>query len=62
MGPPLGLSLAGRAALTVGSDQGLNAFPPPLAKPVDHEKQQRQDEEGGDAANDQTHPTGHGVE
>lgn len=52
----------GPAALTVCSNQGLDALPAPLAQSVDHEKQQGQDEEGGDATNDQTHPTGHGVE
>lgn len=48
-------------ALTVCSNQGLDALPAPLAQPVDHEKQQREDEEGGDAADDQAHPTSHGV-
>lgn len=47
--------------LTVCSNQGLDALPAPLAQPVDHEKQQREDEEGGNAADDQAHPTGHGV-
>lgn len=49
-------------ALTVCSNQGLNALPAPLAQPVDHEEQQGQDEEGGDAADNQAHPAGHGVE
>lgn len=48
-------------ALTVCSNQGLDALPAPLAQPVDHEKQQREDEEGGDTADDQAHPTSHGV-
>lgn len=48
-------------ALTVCSNQGLDAFSAPLAQPVDHEKQQREDEEGGDTADDQAHPTRHGV-
>lgn len=48
-------------ALTVRSNQGLDALPAPLAQPMDHEKQQREDEEGGDAADDQAHPTSHGV-
>lgn len=47
--------------LTVCSNQGLNALPAPLAQSVDHEKQQREDEEGGDTADDQAHPTCHGV-
>lgn len=45
----------------VCSNQGLNALPAPLAQSVDHEKQQREDEEGGDTADDQAHPTCHGV-
>lgn len=48
-------------ALTVCSNQGLNALPAPLAQSVDHKKQQREDEEGGDTADDQAHPTCHGV-
>lgn len=53
---------AGAGALTVCSNQGLDALPAPLAQPVDHEKQQGQDEEGGDAAHNEAHPAGHGVE
>lgn len=48
-------------ALTVSSDQSLDAFAPPLPQPVHHEEQQRQDEEGRDAADDQPHAAGHRV-
>lgn len=44
----------------VCSNQGLDALPAPLAQRVDHEKQQREDEEGGNAADDQP-LTSHGV-
>lgn len=47
---------------TVASDQGLNALASSLPQSVDHEEQQREDEEGRNAADDQTHSTGHGVE
>lgn len=49
----------GWKALTVCSNQGLDALPAPLAQPVDHEEQQREDEERGDTADDQAHPTSH---
>lgn len=52
---------AGRT-LTVRPDQGLDALAAPLAQPVDHEEQQREDEEGRHAADDEAHPTGHGVQ
>lgn len=45
----------------VSSNQRLYALSPPLAQPVHHEEQQGEDEEGGDAAHDQAHSTGHGV-
>lgn len=48
--------------LTVSSNQGFDALAPPLAEPVHHEEQQREDEEGRDAADDESHPAGHGVE
>ena len=51
----------GGGGLTVASDQGLDALASSLSQPVDHEEQQREDEEGGNAADDQTHSTGHGV-
>lgn len=55
------MHLPAKGPLTVCSDQGLQALPAPLAKPVDHEEEQGQDEEGGDAADDESHPAGHGV-
>ena len=48
--------------LTVRPDQGLDALSAPLAQPVDHEEQQREDEEGRYAADDEAHPAGHGVQ
>lgn len=48
-------------ALTVSSDQSLDALASPLTQSVHHEEQQREDEEGGDAANDQPHSAGHRV-
>lgn len=47
--------------LTVSSDEGFDALAPPLAESVHHEEQQREDEEGRDAADDESHPAGHGV-
>lgn len=47
--------------LTVSSDQGFDALAPPLAESVHHKEQQREDEEGRDAADDESHPAGHGV-
>ena len=52
---------AGRT-LTVRPNQGLDALTAPLAQPVDHEEQQREDEEGRHAADDEAHPAGHGVQ
>lgn len=54
-------STRGELELTVSSNQRLDALSPPLAQPVHHEEQQGEDEEGGDAAHDQAHSTGHGV-
>lgn len=48
-------------ALTVSSDQSLDALTSPLTESVHHEEQQREDEEGRDAANDQPHSAGHRV-
>lgn len=48
-------------ALTVSSDQSLDALTSPLTQSVHHEEQQREDEEGRDAANDQPHSAGHRV-
>lgn len=47
--------------LTVSSNQCFYAFTSPLAEPVHHKQQQREDEEGWDTTDDQPHPTGHGV-
>lgn len=47
--------------LTVSSNQGFDALAPPLAESVHHKEQQREDEEGRDAADDESHPAGHGV-
>lgn len=48
--------------LTVSSNQSLDALASPLPESVHHEEQQREDEEGRDAADDQPHPAGHRVE
>lgn len=47
--------------LTVSSNQGFDALASPLAEPVHHEEQKREDEEGRDATDDESHPAGHGV-
>lgn len=47
--------------LTVSSNEGFDAFPPALSQSVHHEEQQREDEEGRDAAHDEPHPAGHRV-
>lgn len=47
--------------LTVSSNECFDALASSLPEPVHHEQQQREDEEGRDTADDQTHPTGHGV-
>lgn len=58
-----GIQMSGTEAflLTVSPDQGFDALAPPLAEPVHHKEQQREDEEGRDAADDESHPAGHGV-
>lgn len=47
--------------LTVSSNEGFDAFPPALPQSVHHEEQQREDEEGRDAADNEPHATGHRV-
>lgn len=47
--------------LTVSANQSFDAFTSPLTEPVHHEEQQGEDEEGRDAADDQSHTAGHRV-
>lgn len=56
------LYLTFEASLTVASDEGLDALSSPLSQSVHHEEQQREDQEGRDAADDETHAAGHRVE
>lgn len=50
-----------KQGLTVSSNEGFDAFSPPLPQSVHHEEQQREDEEGRDAAHNEPHATGHRV-
>lgn len=47
--------------LTVSSDQSFNALASALPESVHHEEQQREDEKGRDAADNEPHAAGHRV-
>lgn len=47
--------------LTVSSNQSFDALTSALPESVHHEEQQREDEEGRDAADDEPHAAGHRV-